>query len=529
MTRVLQIARAASANWFALGITFVVAFFLTPFVIHQLGLVSYGIWMLVGSMVSYFGLLDLGLRSAITRFVASDSVRNEHENASQVVSAAFWFRLWTAAVVILGTALISLFANRAFHIPAEQQTSARWAILFSGCSLAFSLAFGVFGGVVAARHRFDLLSEITIAQTLVRAAGVVLLLRAGKGILALASWEFAVVLFIGAITVLAAFRVYPELHFSIQKPPREIFRKIGGHSVYAFIASIGVQLIYYTDTIVVGSVVSVSAVTIYAIGGSIIEYLRQIVSSLTQTFAPLSSQMQALQQNKQMRALLIIGTRASLLIALPIETALLVRGPTFLGLWIGAQYAHDSGHVLRVLLIAQLFALANFTSGNIAFGIGKHKPVAVWAICEAVANLVLSIFLAKRIGLYGVAWGTAIPSVIIHLLLWPRYVCSIVDVSVFTYLWQAWIRPFLAVLPFAGACYLADRYWPATNLVFFFLQILAILPVYGLGVLLCFHTDILGFLRSRFALFPARNAYRLSDRPVMLERRANKTRIETAS
>src|SRR6266404_935706 len=75
MSRSFQIARAASANWIALVITFVVAFFLTPFVIHRLGQLSYGIWTLVVSMVSYFGLFDLGLRSAVTRFVAGDSAR----------------------------------------------------------------------------------------------------------------------------------------------------------------------------------------------------------------------------------------------------------------------------------------------------------------------------------------------------------------------------------------------------------------------------------------------------------------------
>jgi O-antigen/teichoic acid export membrane protein len=501
MSRSFQIARAASANWIALVITFVVAFFLTPFVIHRLGQLSYGIWTLVVSMVSYFGLFDLGLRSAVTRFVAGDSARNEHESASRVVSAAFWLRFWTAAAIILGAVLISLFANRVFHIPPEQQAPARWAIVLSGCSLAFSLGFGVFGAVIAARHRFDLLSGITIGQALLRAAGVVLLLRSGLGILALACWELTVVLLIGTVTVLVAFLVYPEVRVSLQKPDRDTLWKIGAHSAYAFIASVGVQVVYYTDNVIVGWIVSVSAVTIYSIGGNIIEYLRQIVSSLTQTFAPLASQLSALQENNQMRVLLILGTRASLLLALPIEAALLMRGPTFLGLWLGQQYAHDSGQVLRILLIAQVFALANFTSGNIAFGIGKHKPVAIWAICEGVMNLVLSILLARRMGLYGVAWGTAIPSVVIHLFLWPRYVCSIVDIPVFNYLWQAWIRPFLAVLPFAAACYLLDRHWPAASLVFFFLQILVILPVYGLGVLLCFHRDLLGLLRSRFGLF----------------------------
>ena len=49
----------------------------------------------------------------------------------------------------------------------------------------------------------------------------------------------------------------------------------------------------------------------------------------------------------------------------------------------------------------------------------KHKRIALWAIGEAVANFALSIILVRRIGIYGVAWGTTIPSVIVELFLWP--------------------------------------------------------------------------------------------------------------
>jgi O-antigen/teichoic acid export membrane protein len=495
-----QILRAAGANWVALVVSFVTAFFLTPFVIHHLGPVNYGVWTLVVAMVSYFGLFDLGLRSAVTRFVASDSARSEHESASRAVSAVFWLRFWTAVLILCGTVSISFFASRVFQIPPELQFATRWAILFSGASLSLSMSFGVFGGVLVGRHRFDILSAISIGQTLLRAAGMVVLLKAHLGILAIAIWEFAGVTIVGIVTVLVSFRVYPELRISLQTPDWETARKIGSHSLYAFIASVGVQFVYYTDNLVVGTIVGVAAVTVYAIGGNIIEYLRQIVSSLTQTFAPLASRLGALDQASQMRNLLIFGTRAALAIALPVEAALFFRGPTFIGLWVGPQFAHDSGRVLQILLCAQLVGLANFTAGNIVFGIGKHKPVAIWAICEAICNLVLSILLARSMGVFGVAWGTAIPSVLIQLLFWPPYISRVLDIAITEYLWQAWVRSLLAVIPFAVGCYLSDRYWPARNLLWFFCQMATLLPLYILGLLLCFHAEFIRVWRSRGAL-----------------------------
>ena len=85
----------------------------------------------------------------------------------------------------------------------------------------------------------------------------------------------------------------------------------------------------------------------------------------------------------------------------------------------GDQYAQPSGTVMQILLISVVLGSANTTSAGIVYGMEKHKRLAFWAIGEAVANLVLSIILVQKIGIYGVAWGTAIPSIFIELLSGP--------------------------------------------------------------------------------------------------------------
>ena len=39
---------------------------------------------------------------------------------------------------------------------------------------------------------------------------------------------------------------------------------------------------------------------------------------------------------------------------------------------------------------------------------------------------------------------------------------------------HAWVRPFLSLLPFAAASVAVDRTWPASNLLMFFLQVIAV-------------------------------------------------------
>jgi len=78
----------------------------------------------------------------------------------------------------------------------------------------------------------------------------------------------------------------------------------------------------------------------------------------------------------------------------------------------------------------------------------------------------------------------------VQLILWPRYISQVVGVPVWHYIYQGWVRPVLAVIPFGVACYFSDRYWPATALMGFFSQIAAFLPVYLVFVTLVFWSEI---------------------------------------
>ena len=502
MLKAGQIGRNVILNWASLGVALLVSFFLAPFVVHQLGNVGYGVWALVNSMIAYMTLLDLGLRGAVTRFVSRDYAQGEHKNAARAVSGAFWLRLWIGLGVVVISLALSLLAVRIFQIPPEMQLAMRWALLATGASVAVSLTFGVFGAVLAALHRFDLLASVTVSQTLVRAVGVVWLLKSGYGIVALAVWELIIVVVASAALVGLALRSYSRLRVQVRRPDSDMLRQLWGYGSFVFLIHIAIQMIYYTDNLVVGGFLSAGAVTFYAIGGRLIEYLRQLVASLAAIFMSLASSFEAQGQGEKLRQLLIQGTRGALLVALPIEVALFFRGQTFIGLWMGPEYAEVSGRVLQILLVAQVFATANHTSSGIAFGLGKHRPVAYGHSAEALVNVFLSIFLVQRIGLEGVAWGTVIPSLALQLLFWPRYVCKMVGVSVRTYLWQSWARVGIATIPFGAACYLTDRYWVPASVLGFFLQIAAILPLFFLGAGLCFWNELRahagGWIRAIF-------------------------------
>jgi O-antigen/teichoic acid export membrane protein len=477
-------------NWAAMVVGMVVPFFLTPIVIRSLGTVAYGVWILAVSTVAYLGLLDLGLRSAVIRYVSKADALGRTDEAQSAISAALWFRILLAVVAVVLSFALALVFPHLFKVPNGLERPAQITVLMCAFAIAITLVSGVFGAVLSAIHRFDILSGVMVMQTVAKAVGVILILRSGRGLIALAYWEFAVTLLAGLVTWGAAVKIFPACRVKLGRPDIKTIKMIWLYSLTTFIIVIAVQVVFNTDNIVVGALVSVGAVAFYSIGGSLVAYSRQVVSSVATTFIPMASNLEASGNSEELQQLLLKGTQATLALALPVSLVLLFRGKTFIGLWMGHQYSDVAGTVLQILMISQFFGVANTTAGQIAFGIEKHKSVANWAIVEAALNLSLSIVLAKTIGLYGVAWGTSIATTIIHLIFWPRFVQRELGVPVRTYLWEGWGKITLCSIPFGIVCVAADWYWHPTSMVVFFGQILVTLPVYAIFALWLFKDEV---------------------------------------
>lgn len=488
--RLREVARSALFNWLAIAATLAVGFFLSPFVVHRLGNIAYGVWVLAVSSIAYLGLLDLGLASSVVRYVAKGYATGDHQDASDILSAVLWVRLQiSAAMLLLTTALAAAFPYL-FKVSAAMARDAQAAVLIVGVSAALTMSFGVFSSVLSALNRYDIRSFVALTQLAVRVIGILFALSHGHGIVSIAICELIATAIASGLLIYFARRSYPELTILLKRPRSEVLHRMWSYSFYAFVLTIAGQLIYQSDNLVVGAFISASAVTFYSIGNSLCRYTQQMIGALSTTFTPAASAYEATGNLAGLRSLYLNGTRATMVISLPIIITLIVRGSSFIGLWMGPQYAKSSGTVLIILAVALLFSLQNSPAVSIAWGVEKHKTIAKWAVGEGTANLALSVVLAHYWGIYGVAVGTLVPNLFVQLILWPRYVSRIVEVSQTEVFLKVWGPVFLCAMPFAAASYAVNRYLPAANIAMFALQTLALLPLFALVIGLLFRNSL---------------------------------------
>jgi len=475
--RASRAVRNVVSNWGAYVVAMAVNFFVSPYVVSHLGTVGYGVWTLILSLTGYLGLLDLGVRGAVTRYVAKFYSEANHRKSSEVASSATAIFGSAGLIAILVSLVFAFVIIDHLHVPPQYLTAARVVLFLTGLNIATSLVNGVYGGILVGLQRFDLTNGIEITISLLRAGSVVAALHFGYGIIALAFIQLVFTLGRWAANIMLVRRLYPELRVRPHAADRAGIRLIFSFSVFSFLLHVCGSLIYASDNIVIGAYLPVAAVTFYVIGGNLVEYARTLVQGISQTLTPMASSLETRNDPEQLQHLVLQAGRWASMVILPVTCTFLMRGSSFIGLWMGQQYANLSGQVLWVLSLTVMLWGANSAVGGIMLGLGKHKPIVPAMIVEGLCNLALSIYLVKRIGIIGVAWGTAVPSLATNLIFWPWYIHRTLRIQPLAYMISAWIRPWLSLMPFILGTYAVERFWPAPNLLVFFSQVALVLPL----------------------------------------------------
>jgi O-antigen/teichoic acid export membrane protein len=126
---------------------------------------------------------------------------------------------------------------------------------------------------------------------------------------------------------------------------------------------------------------------------------------------------------------------------------LLVLGPKFIGWWIDPSYEQTAGPVLQILMLAGLvFMPVRGVAVPVLMGMGKPKLPAVATFIAGVATVVLGLLLVRPFGLAGVALGTAIPNILLSLVV-LRMACAELELTPGRYLQYVVPRAALGALP----------------------------------------------------------------------------------
>ncbi|HKV39870.1 MAG TPA: oligosaccharide flippase family protein, partial [Blastocatellia bacterium] len=221
-------------NWLAFAATLLAGFLMSPFLVRHLGDAVYGVWVLIGSLAGYLGLLDFGITPSIIKYTAEHRARGDQEAINRVVTGglAIYSAIGLGSIGI--SAMVAFSFNSIFHSPLSSHTAAS-VVAIAGVNLAVTFPASVFVGVVRGYQRYDLDAGITSANIAVRSFIVVFLILGGHGILALAVVTFAFDMVRLLYLIRAVYRLNPGIKLAREYLDWSQIKTLFGYSVYAFI------------------------------------------------------------------------------------------------------------------------------------------------------------------------------------------------------------------------------------------------------------------------------------------------------
>ena len=479
--RKTDILKNVGSSWFSLAVNVAIGFFLSPFILHRLGDAAFGIWVLIFSVTGYYGIFDLGIRSSVIRYIAKFTAVQDKEGLAKFFNTI----LATYSCIGLVTTLVTLalfpFVGSMFKIPPDFLTTARWLFLMVGLSVALGFPLGVFAGMLEGLQRFYLLNFTNVVGLALRGILTVIALRRGYGLLTVGLITVLLPLVVAGLRAIMVMRILP-IPVGWRYLDRGVFHEMSNYSGVTFIIQVAYKLRFKTDVVVIGHFLTASSITIFSIGGRLVEYAGEVVSALAQIFVPMSSQSDAKGDLTQLRKIFVAGNRACALVIFPVTAILIILGQPIIEAWVGLRYVADSYPVMLVVLIPTTLILAQSASPRILFGMARHRTLAWITSIEGIANLILSIVLVQRMGVIGDAIGTAIPLTFTSVYFMPRYLARTLKVPLPTFVREAYLLPVLLSLP-QVAVLLAMRYrFPVHHLVPLTGEILLSLAVYGAGL-----------------------------------------------
>ena len=414
-----RVALNTLSNYIGRGIMLAMGFFLTPFLLNRLGPVEYGLWLLVGSVMAYGELFDLGITGAVVKYMAEHFAVGAYDRARRLMATAIsLYALLGLIIVVLSVALAPIFP-RVFQVPAEEAATASQLVVLMGLLMGLTMAGSITWTVLHGLQRFDLDNLISALTVILTNIVIVITVLLGGGVIGLVGASIATALVMQVFAFWVMLRAAPQLSLSLRGARLSEARTIMRFGTALFIGRFAGRLKTQTDQIVIGRMLPIASIAPFAVAHRLGELGQTLTDQFSKVLEPLASQLDAEGDHAGLRALFLTSTRVTLAIFMPVACGLTILSRPFLSLWVGPEYANSQLLVLILMVCALLDTLT--TPGIlIVQGMARHRPLALMALASGALNLLLSIILVPYLGLIGVALGTLIPtSLEVGLLVLP--------------------------------------------------------------------------------------------------------------
>lgn len=432
-----QLVKNGIYNFIQFIINFGISFFLTPYLIKNVGKEAYSFFPLVNNMIGYTSVITTAVGGMAGRFITIRFYKGDFEGANcyfNTVLVANW--ILSAFFTVLSIFFI-VYLPAVLNIPTHLELSIKVLFAFSCAVLLMGLSTGILNVGTFIKNRIDVIASVKVVSNLLR-VGLILLLFSifEPSIIYMSASAFGAALLDVFFNIKFKSKFLPELNVN----PRRYF-KIGylkellSSSVWNSVNQLSVLILTQLDLLITNIFIGVEEAADFSLAKTIPMLIQSVIAVLVGVYMPQFTILFAKGKRTE-----LVGEINKSIIVMSIVTALpigflIIFNNDFFSLWIHEQSSSRITTLSILSLLPMIVSCGMNTLFNV-FTVTNHLKIpSLVLLFNGLLNVVLLI-----VALHFTSWGVyAIPIISLttlvtkNLTFTPMYAAKCLNLPLTTF------------------------------------------------------------------------------------------------
>jgi len=441
-----RIAKNTLMLYFRMLLIMGVSLYTVRIVLNTLGVVDYGIYNVVGGVVTMFSFLSGTMASASQRFFAFELGRKNHEKLKKTFSMTMTIYTMIAVVILLLAETVGLwFLNTQMTIPLVRMEAANWIYQFSIFSFMMTMFTIPYDAAIIAHERMNVYAWVSIVEVLLKLFIVYLLV-----IFSFDKLKLYGILIFGVTTLVTLIyrtyckRKFEECKFSFYWDTK-LFKEIAfysGWNLFGALAGVfnnnGINIIL---NIFFGPIVNTARGIAYQVNSSI----NQFVQNFMIATRPQITKYYASGEKEQMMRLVFQSSKFSFLLLFVLTMPVLLETNYIFTIWLKIV-PENVVLFTRLIIISTLIDSLSYSLQTAAQATGKIKIYQSVVGGVMLLNLPFAYLLLKLGYAPQIVFYLAILNSVLTLFLRLFMLNKMVDLSISSFIIQVIIPSLLVTI-----------------------------------------------------------------------------------
>lgn len=355
----------------------IISIYTSRIILKTLGVEDYGIYNVVGGVVSMFAIVSSSITAAISRFITFEIGSGNKERLNQIFSTSKLVLLVLALIVFLLTEIVGVwFLTTKMQIPDGRMTAAMWVLQCSIVAFCVNLIAIPYNACVIAHEHMKAYAYISLIEALLKLGICYLLMISFYDRLI----TYALLMMTIAIFIRGIYGIYCQKNFYESKTPirfyKTVYKELFGFAGWSFFTSANSILSTQGVNMLINVYYGVTFNAARGIANQVQHALSQFVSSFVNAINPQITKSYAAGEIVSMHKLVCRGAKFSYYLTLVMVVPIFFEAETILNIWL-TVVPEKAVIFTRLSLIYILMDGAGYTSYTANLATGKIKKYSI--------------------------------------------------------------------------------------------------------------------------------------------------------